>query len=81
MEKYLDKEEFDSLIKDADPKYQRNYNLFKLDPREKEKKDRDKLLRRNFCNPDDPQYLPVPAYDSKREHESVYNTEKVLDII
>ena len=43
-------------MKEVEPKNQRNYNLFTLDPREKEKRDADKLLRRNFMNPDDPAY-------------------------
>ena len=54
LEKYLDKDEFKVLMKEVDPKNHRNYNLFTLDPREKEQRDANKLLRRNFTNPDDP---------------------------
>jgi hypothetical protein len=36
LDKYLDQEEMDALIKEAPPKFKLNYNLFKLDPIEKE---------------------------------------------
>jgi len=34
LDKYLDQEEMDQLIKVVDPKFRPNYTLFKLDPLE-----------------------------------------------
>lgn len=42
------------LVQDVNPKYKLNYNLFKLDPAEKDAMSRAKKRRRNFFNPGDP---------------------------
>ena len=36
LEKYLNPKEMEALINEASPKFKFNYNLFKLDPLEKE---------------------------------------------
>jgi|APCry1669190731_1035312.scaffolds.fasta_scaffold26679_1 hypothetical protein len=52
----------DELIKEASPKFKFNYNLFKLDPIEKEIIKTLKNQKRNFLNPND------PYYTNYREH-------------
>lgn len=59
MEKYLDKEEMEVLVKEADPKLRRNYNLFALNPKEKTERDYNRTKRRNFLNPKDPYLNPL----------------------
>jgi hypothetical protein len=57
----------DSLIKEASPKFKFNYNLFKLDPIEKEIIKTLKNQKRNFLNPND------PFYTNYRDHyQTIY---------
>ena len=56
LEKYLDEQEMEALIKDAPPKFKYNYHLFKLDPIEKEIMKELKTKKRNFLNPVDPYF-------------------------
>lgn len=54
MDKYLDQEEMEELIKEAPPKFKLNYNLFRLDPQEKEILRMVQNKKRNLFNKDDP---------------------------
>ena len=67
-----------NLIREAPPKFKLNYNLFKLDPIEKEMMRALKNQKRNFTNPQDPFMKPL-VY--KKINKGVYGTSKVLDII
>lgn len=44
----------EALIKEAQPKFKNNYQLFKLDPIEKDIMKQMKTKKRNFLNPNDP---------------------------
>ena len=68
----------DALIKEAPPKFKLNYNLFKLDPIEKEIMRAIKNQKRNFTNPDDPFLKPLRY---KKINKSVYGTNELLNII
>ena len=78
MDKYLDQEEMDSLIKEAPPKFKLNYNLFKLDPIEKEIMREYRNQKRNFTNPDDPFLKPLRF---EKLNKNVYGTSQILKII
>jgi hypothetical protein len=78
LDKYLDHTEMNQIIKEAQPKFKLNYNLFALSPEEKTIQNELRNRKRNFFNPDDVYY--------KRKIYSkglggVYETEKVMDII
>lgn len=57
LERYIDKRAMESLKKEAAPRYQINYDLFSLDPDEKQIIHDMKHRNRNFMNPDDPYYI------------------------
>ena len=57
LDKYLDEDEMESLIKDAAPKFRGNYSLFSLDPDERDIIRKIKNHKRNLLNPEDPFFL------------------------
>lgn len=78
LDKYLDQSEMDSLVKEAPAKFKLNYNLFKLDPQEKEIIRALQNKKRNFFNTDDP-YFKRKIF--LKGVDSVYDTDKVLGIL
>jgi hypothetical protein len=56
LDKYLDNSEMDSLVKEVPPKFKLNYNLFRLDPQEKNIMRSMQNKKRNFYNPEDPYF-------------------------
>jgi len=56
LNKFMDDDEMNKLVRDAAPRYRNNYKLFELDPREKKIIYDIKNKRRSFLNPDDPFY-------------------------
>lgn len=78
LDKYLDNEEMQDLVKEAPPKFKLNYNLFRLDPEEKEIMRHMQNKKRNFFNPADP-YFKRKVFN--KQYDRVYDTDKVLGII
>jgi len=56
LRKYLDNEEMYSIISDAPTKQRMNYELFKLDPTEKEIQHDMLMMKKDYFNPIDPFY-------------------------
>jgi hypothetical protein len=78
LDKYLDTQEMDTLVKEAPNKFKLNYNLFRLDPQEKDIMRSMQNKKRNFYNPEDP-YFRRKVFN--KNCNGVYNTDKVLGII
>ena len=78
LDKYLDQTEMDSLVKEAPAKFKLNYNLFKLDPEEKEIIRNLQNKKRNFFNSEDP-FFKRKTFT--KQMDGVYETSKVLGII
>ena len=78
LDKYLDDEEMQDLVREAPPKFKLNYNLFRLDPEEKQIMRDMQNKKRNFYNPKDP-FFKRRVFD--KQYNGVYDTEKVLGII
>lgn len=68
----------DSLVKEAPNKFKLNYNLFRLDPQEKDIMRSMQNKKRNFYNPGDP-YFKRKLFT--KNCNGVYNTDKVLGVI
>lgn len=78
LDKYLDQEEMHDLVREAPPKFKLNYNLFSLDPEEKQIMTEMQNKKRNFYNPIDP-FFKRKVFS--KQYGGVYDTDKVLGII
>lgn len=80
LDKYLDPVEMDGLVREAAPRLKVNYNLFGLDPQEKEIMKTIQSRKRNFLNPDDPFFTRCRGA-FRPQVEGVFHTDKVLSVI
>ena len=80
LDKYLNPVEMESLVKEAAPRLKVNYNLFGLDPQEKEIMKTIQSRKRNFLNPEDPFFTRCRGA-FKHQVDSVFHTDKVLGFI
>ena len=56
LHKYLDRDEMHSIVSDAPSKHKLNYELFKLDPEEKDIQHQMISMKKDYFNPTDPFY-------------------------
>lgn len=75
---YLDQSEMQELISRVEPKMKENYGFFKLEPSEKDEFERQLSPIRTEKNPNDPFYKR-PVF--RKNHASVFDTNKILQII
>lgn len=80
LDKYLDPVEMDGLVREAAPRLKVNYNLFGLDPLEKEIMKTIQSRKRNFLNPEDPFFTRCRGA-FRPQVDGVFHTEKVLSVI
>ena len=80
LERYLDPTEMQNLKNEAAPKLKTNYDLFKLDPKEKRIVSILNNQKRNLVNPCDPYFLKY-ADPFDNQYNGLITTDKVLKII